>query len=187
MAYFGIPSRKFLASRHSRCRETGLGDPDDEQFRKAAAALQSALDLNPRGGYVKGSRAREALEKAIGNVPDSLATKLLDHLLNNTGPLAELFRYRLAPETQISMYKILLMKAQRDRDRTKERLDREIRRRNQAQQEAERELRESNDRIRDMERRFCDTVNQICAVSGAASAQCAVARVKAVQNNIRCP
>jgi len=84
--------------------------PDLRQFQKSLTAIRAALDLNPRMGYVKGSRPRQQLEEAFESVPPCSAPEL-GQQLKGGGTLAKLFRYRLATSTQQAMIDILIRKA----------------------------------------------------------------------------
>jgi len=183
VAYFGIPSRHLPSPGHRGSLPSGLGDSEEDQFRRGAAALKAALDLNPRGGYVKGSRAREALEKAIDLIPDARAADFGIHLTTGSGPIAELFRYRLAPETLATVIDLLKNKAAREVARVRA----EIRRREIERQQIERRIQQDEQRIRDLTRRLCDVINQVCGSEGNSSDQCTSARSMALQNGIRCP
>jgi hypothetical protein len=141
---------------------SGLGDSEDEQIRKAANALKEALDLNPRGGYVKGSAARAALERAIDLLPDSGAGRLGMHLLQGSGPIAELFRHRLHPATQEAMMAILLKKAVAS-------------------------WKEKPAWLREAEREACVVQRRVCSGGRENSAECAAERSANAQTGIRCP
>jgi hypothetical protein len=75
-------------------------------------AIKRALQLNPVGGYVKGSCAREQLDAAFECVPLSSAQNLYDQLTDPRDILGKLFRYRLASPTRLTMLKILGRKAE---------------------------------------------------------------------------
>ena len=86
----------------------GLSDPPLPCADKTGKdAIQCALQLNPAGGYVKGSRARRILDAAFASVPPSSAQKLHDQLADPRDTLGKLFRYRLARPTRQTMLKIL--------------------------------------------------------------------------------
>lgn len=75
-----------------------LAQPSD--LARSKELLMKALEINPREGYVKGSRARTMLRLAVLSVPFSSAKALRDQLKAGTGALGELFQRRLHPETQ---------------------------------------------------------------------------------------
>ena len=78
---------------------------------ETAAAINDALKLNPRGGYVKGSAARRKLDQAITSVPGGSAASIKAQLEKGQDPIARLFRYRLHPVTQRTLLALLANKA----------------------------------------------------------------------------
>jgi len=97
-------------SQQAGLRGFSLGQFADEDQTSRDAILK-ALQLNPVGGYVRGSAARKQLDDAINSVPVCSALQLAQQLLNGQGSLERLFRYRLDPATQQTLLKILAEKA----------------------------------------------------------------------------
>jgi hypothetical protein len=75
-----------------------LAQPSD--LDRSKELLMKVLELNPAGGYVKGSAAGNRLRIAILTVPFGSAKTLHDQLKAGTGALGQLFQRRLHPETQ---------------------------------------------------------------------------------------
>jgi hypothetical protein len=89
----------------------GLAQPRDTSDRgRSIDAITKALQLNPAGGYVKGSAARRALDLAIASVPVTAARELHDQLTAATGPLGRLFRLRLHRATRATLLAVLWAK-----------------------------------------------------------------------------
>ena len=83
-------------------------------------AILCALGLNPVGGYVKGSPARQQLDAAFNSVPSSSAGKLRKELEGRKTALAKWFRYRLAGPTRQTMLEILERKKREHEVETQE-------------------------------------------------------------------
>jgi hypothetical protein len=165
-----------------------FGDIPDVQFQKSLAAIQAALELNPRTGYVKGGPPRKKLEEAFESVPPVSALDLTQRLLQNEGPLERLFRYRLHPATQGAILKgILLRKAEEELNRKRE----EAHRRELERTRIIEELRQkvcANMKARDR------LIEDLCRRTGEGSEQCRNFRSQALKareelrmENIRCP
>jgi|SRR5688572_3952535 len=75
-----------------------LGQPSDEERSKEF--LKKVLEINPAGGYVKGSVARNKLHVAIISVPIASAKALHDQLKAGSGDLGRLFQRRLHTVTR---------------------------------------------------------------------------------------
>lgn len=75
-----------------------LAQPSD--LERSIELLTKVLQLNPAGGYVKGSKAGRALRTVILTVPWSSAGALHDQLKAGTGAVGQLFQRRLHPDTQ---------------------------------------------------------------------------------------
>jgi len=78
---------------------------------ETAAAINDALKLNPKGGYVRGSAARRQLDQAITSVPGDSAASIKTQLEKGQDPIGRLFRHRLHPVTQKVLLTILANKA----------------------------------------------------------------------------
>ena len=165
-----------------------FGDTPDAQFQKSLAAIQAALELNPRTGYVKGSPPRKKLEEAFESVPPASAMDLTQRLLKNEGPLERLFRYRLHPATQGAILEgILLRKAKDFLQQKKE----ELRRRELERARMIEELRQkvcANMKAKD------SLIEDLCRRTGEGSEECRNFRSQAIKGreefrmqNIRCP
>lgn len=76
----------------------GFAEPTTP-LQQHLARIKAALDLNPKGGYVRGSAARAALDSAIGDVPICLAPKVFVELRFGNSAVARLFKLRLHPKT----------------------------------------------------------------------------------------
>ena len=89
----------------------GVGEPRDTSDRgRSIEAIRKALDLNPVGGYVKGSAARKKLDDALKSVPITSALEIFNQLKNGVGPLGRLFQYRLHDATKPIVLNILWAK-----------------------------------------------------------------------------
>src|SRR5947207_648701 len=97
----------FIPETNNRTQEVGLrgfGQPrDTSQRQESLDAVLRALQLNPVGGYVKGSSARKQLEEAFKSVPVTSALELFNQLRTGAGPLGRLFQYRLHDVTKHTM------------------------------------------------------------------------------------
>ena len=104
----------FVLQAHDRTQQAGLRGfaqiGDTSQRQRSLDAILRALQLNPVGGYVKGSLARKQLEEAFESVPPTSALEVFNQLGKGEGPLGRLFRYRLHDATQKAMLKILEIK-----------------------------------------------------------------------------
>lgn len=89
----------------------GFGEPTTP-FQQSLARIKAALDLNPKGGYVRGTPARAALDAAFAAVPVCLAARVLIELRFGTSSVARLFKYRLHPKTFGEMLEMLKTKVQ---------------------------------------------------------------------------
>ena len=85
--------------------------PPSDSKESSMKAIRRALRLNPAGGYVKRSPARNELDEAFNSVPPSFARDLRRELEERKTALAKCFRYRLAGPTRLTMLKILEVKA----------------------------------------------------------------------------
>src|SRR5712691_1476328 len=123
---------------------------EQELYRKSKAAILAALNLNPAGGYVKGSAAGRALEDIVASVPNCSAPDLVKELLARQTPFANLFHYRMAPETYLRMLEILKNKMTACQiqmsDELKRREEEERRKRERIQQ-VEEEVRRQTQKI----------------------------------------
>jgi hypothetical protein len=88
----------------------GFAEPTPTPLQQSFARIKAALDLNPKGGYVRGTPARAVLDGAIAAVPVCLAAKVFIELRFGTSPLAKLFKYRLHPRTFQEMLEMLKTK-----------------------------------------------------------------------------
>jgi hypothetical protein len=103
-----IISRSFPPSQ---LRRSGLAEPRDTSDRgKSLEAIRKALQLNPVGGYVKGSSARRKLDDALKSVPITSALEVFNQLKTGVGPLGRLFQYRLHDQTKPIVLDILWSK-----------------------------------------------------------------------------
>ena len=153
----------------------GLHDTpaDAEQFDKSRAAIQAALALNPKAGYVKGSLARQQLEQGFESVPITRAQELLDQLSATADPLGRSFRYRLHTATQLTMRAILERKSVEQQRKLLE-----------AQQNLERVCRETAPQVANVRARIDDfdkALERICKAFGEDSDQCQELRFKALE------
>lgn len=104
----------FIPKANDRTQFTGLrglaqpGDTSERQ--KSFSAILKALQLNPVGGYVKGSFARTKLEDALKSVPITSALEVFNQLKNGEGVLGRLFQYRLHDATKKIVLNILWLK-----------------------------------------------------------------------------
>jgi hypothetical protein len=177
------------SDRDDHTRFQGFSDDaPDVQFQKSLAAIQAALELNPRTGYVKGSLPRKRLEEAFESVPPASALELAQRLLKNEGPLERLFRYRLHPATQGAILEgILLRKAKDFLQQEKD----ELRRRELERARMIEEIRQklcANMKARD------SLIEDLCRRTGEGSDECRNSRSQALKareelriQNIRCP
>ena len=85
----------------------GLAEPNPTPLQQQLAKIKAALDINPKGGYVRGTPARATLDAAFGGVPICLAAEVLLELRFGNSPLARLFKYRLHRKTFGEMLDIL--------------------------------------------------------------------------------
>lgn len=97
--------------RSSQIGLAGLGEPTTP-LQNSLEKIKKALDLNPAGGYVRGTPARSALDAAFASVPVCLAAKVFIELRFGNSPLARLFKYRLHPRTFREMLDMLKTKVQ---------------------------------------------------------------------------
>ncbi|MEO8134765.1 MAG: hypothetical protein ABI831_12395 [Betaproteobacteria bacterium] len=167
-------------------------DPDEKKFRDSFAAIKAALELNPKGGYVKGSTARKKLEDAFESVPQCLALRLAQYLMDSDGPTASLFRYRLHDETQKTMLLILLAR------KAKECLEMqraELRRREEEQRRRQEEEKRRRESVICAKLKETDSVvDELCRQEGDTSDVCREQRSRARKNReetraegVRCP
>lgn len=89
----------------------GLGEPTTP-LQQNLANIKAALDINPKGGYVRGTPARAALDAAFGGVPVCLAAEVLIELRFGNSAVARLFKYRLHRKTRGEMLEMLKTKVQ---------------------------------------------------------------------------
>ncbi len=88
-----------------------FGEPrDTSDTGRSLEAIRKALDLNPMGGYVKGSAARKKLDDALKSVPITSALEIFNQLKNRQDPLGRLFQYRLHDATKPIVLNILWTK-----------------------------------------------------------------------------
>ena len=109
--------RQQLSGSQCDCRRAqfgraGFGEPTPTPLQQALARIKAALDLNPKGGYVRGTPARAALDGAFAAVPICLAAQVLIELRFGTSPVARLFKYRLHRKTFGEMLEMLKTKVQ---------------------------------------------------------------------------
>ncbi|MEO8134764.1 MAG: hypothetical protein ABI831_12390 [Betaproteobacteria bacterium] len=148
-----------------RAAPQGLAQPRDTSDRQQSLdAILKALQLNPVGGYVKGSAARRQLEAAIDSVPRTSALELHDQLGTGTGPLGKLFKYRLHEATQKAMRDILWTKHLAQK-KAKEEADLSLK---QACDEARKAIAKNQAVLKTLE----SAVEKACALSGEDSDQC---------------
>jgi len=184
----------FIPGAEGRLQEAGLRGfsqvPAPNEMQKSLDAILKALELNPAGGYVKGTAARRQLEQAFASVPECSALQLGLRLTGTDGPLEKLFRYRLAAPTRIEMLQILVNKAQACQQKKKD----ELRRRQiQADKDAE-EVRRLTQVLCATSKEIDAAAQEICRRAGEGSATCLTVRAQALagreQNRaagIRCP
>ena len=103
--------RQQLSGLQCNCGRTpfglaGFAEPTTP-LQQNLAKIKAALDLNPKGGYVRGTPARAVLDAAFGGVPICLAAQVFIELRFSNSPLARLFKYRLHPRTFGEMLEIL--------------------------------------------------------------------------------
>jgi len=92
-------------------RFAGFSGPSEQElFQNSRAAIDAVLKRNPVGGYPRGTSQRRDLEAAFASVPQGSAFKLYQELNGGQSPLAKLFWYRLAPETQKLLLGTLIQK-----------------------------------------------------------------------------
>ena len=108
--------RPQLSGAQCDCRRTpfgfaGFAEPTTP-LQQNLANIKAALDLNPKGGYVRGTPARAALDAAFGGVPVCLAAEVLIELRFGNSPVARLFKYRLHRKTFGEMLEMLKTKVQ---------------------------------------------------------------------------
>lgn len=87
----------------------GFGEPTTP-LQQNLARIKAALDINPKGGYVRGTTARAALNAAFGDVPICLAAQIYIELRFGNTPLAKLFKFRLHTKTRGEMLDLLKQK-----------------------------------------------------------------------------
>ena len=104
-----------LSGSQCDCRQigfAGFGEPTPTPLQQRLAQIKAALDLNPKGGYVRGTPARAALDAAFAAVPVCLAAEVLIELRFGNSPVARLFKYRLHRKTFGEMLEMLKTKVQ---------------------------------------------------------------------------
>jgi hypothetical protein len=87
----------------------GLAEPTTP-LQDALDEIKKALDLNPAGGYVRGSAARSVLDAAFAAVKPCLALEVFKILRFGNSPVARLFKHRLHPKTFREMLEMLKVK-----------------------------------------------------------------------------
>jgi hypothetical protein len=110
--YSSVQPRFSSIKCHCRSGHAGLagfGEPTTP-LQKALDEIKKALDLNPAGGYVRGSAARRVLDAAFGDVKPCLALAVFKELRFGNSPLARLFKHRLHPKTFREMLEMLKTK-----------------------------------------------------------------------------
>lgn len=125
---------------------------------------------------MKGSGAHGQLEEAFASVPPSFAEVLRLHLIGGEGPLAKLFRYRLAPLTQKAMLQILVNKAKAYQQQKREDLRRKEQENGQETEELRQKMCAKSKEI--------DAISQeLCMQKGEGSDACLSARAEALEAN----
>ena len=172
-------------------RGLGLAEPRDTSDRgRSLEAIKKALDLNPVGGYVKGSSARRKLEDAIKSVPVPSALEIFNQLKNGVGALGKLFQYRLHDATKKAMLDILWLKhlEQQKQEKDAQEILKKV------CEEEKQAIEKYRVMVRDME----DSVEQICKTTGEDSDTCQESRFNLLRartlledtirtHGIRCP
>ncbi|HEX6719834.1 MAG TPA: hypothetical protein VF088_22195 [Pyrinomonadaceae bacterium] len=159
-------------------RGLGLAEPQDTSDRaRSLEAIKKALDLNPAGGYVKGSSARRKLEDAIKSVPVTSALEIFNQLRNGVGTLGKLFQYRLHDATKRTMLDILWLKHLEQQKQLKD--AQEILKR--ACEEQKQAIEKFRVAVRTME----DSVEQICKTTGEDSDACQKSRFTLLEAKTR--
>jgi len=162
----------FIPKAMDRTQLTGLrelGEPrDTSDHGKSLEAIKKALDLNPVGGYVKGSSARRKLVDALRSVPLTSALEVFNQLKNGVGPLGKLFQYRLHDFTKRTMLDFLWsrhLEQQRVAKDAEERFKKVC-------EEKKRDLEKLRITLKDFEK----SVEDLCKLSGEDSDTCLKAR-----------
>jgi hypothetical protein len=170
-----------IPEANNRAQEVGLrgfAQPrDTSQRQKSLDAILRALQLNPVGGYVKGSSARKQLEEAFEAVPGTSALELFNQLRRREGPLGRLFHYRLHDITKGTMLDILWRKHLEQR--------RQLQEAQQALKQAcdeEKKLIEQQDaRLKALD----NAVEKVCKLNGEDSDRCQKSRFELLEAKMK--
>ena len=156
----------------------GLGEPRDTSDRgRSLEAIRKALDLNPAGGYVKGSRARKKLDDALKSVPITAALEIFNQLKNGQGPLGRLFQYRLHDDTKPIVLNILWLKHLEQQRVLKDAQD--VLKR--ACEDQKKSIETARTAIKELE----SAVERVCKTSGEDSDACQKARFNFLESKTR--
>jgi hypothetical protein len=171
----------FIAAANDEIREGGLrgfAQPrDTSQRQQSLDAVLRALQLNPVGGYVKGSSARKQLEEAFESVPGTSALELFNHLRRGEGLLGRLFHYRLHDVTKGTMLNILWQKHL------------EQQRQLQEAQQALKQICEEEKKVIEQQaaglKAFESAVERVCKVNGEGSDACQKSRFEFLEAKMK--
>lgn len=155
-----------------------FGEPrDTSDTGRSLEAIRKALDLNPIGGYVKGSAARKKLDDALKSVPITSALEIFNQLKNRQDPLGRLFQYRLHDATKPIVLNILWAK-----HLEQQRIHKEV-------QDVVKRLCEdqktSIESVRIALKTFESTVERVCQTSGENSDACQEKRFELLEAKTR--
>src|SRR5215212_8113656 len=154
----------------------GFSEPSlSADHDRSVDAIRRALQLNPFGGYVKGSPARRALEEAFESVPSCSALKLGQQLMKSEGALEKSFRHRLHADTQKAMIQVLIRKAKECQEQEKA----ELRRMEEEERRRVGEFARTRQLICASLAKSDQLVEVLCKKSGESSDQCRTFRAKA--------
>lgn len=156
----------------------GLAQPRDTSARQRSLdAILSALQLNPVGGYVKGSSARKQLEESFESVPVTSALEVHNQLKNGEGSLGRLFQYRLHDATKVVMLNILWLKHLEQQKQLKDAQE--------VLQKVCEDQKKMIERQRIALRDFENAVERVCKLSGEDSDACQKARFELLEYKTR--
>jgi hypothetical protein len=171
----------FIPEANDRTQEVGLrgfAQPrDTSQRQKSLDAILRALQLNPVGGYVKGSSARKQLEEAIESVPGTFALELFNQLQRGEGLLGRLFQYRLHDVTKGTMLNFLWQKHLEQQRQLQE-----------AQQALKQACEEEKKMIEQQDARlkaFESAVERVCKLNGEDSDACQKSRFELLEAKMK--
>jgi hypothetical protein len=169
----------------------GLAQPrDTSDHRRSLDAILKALQLNPAGGYVKGSSARTKLEEALKSVPVTSAFEIFNQLKNGVGSLGKMFQYRLHDATKLVMLNILWAKHLEQQ--------KQLRDAQEVLKSVCEDEKKAIERQRAALKDFDEAVEKVCKLSGENSDACQKARFRLLEaktrladtvraNTARCP